>query len=39
MFDAAFSDVGGIPRVNLFRFRRLMLFFGERCRFNNGDFI
>ena len=24
MVDAAFSDIGGIPRANIFRFQRLM---------------
>ena len=33
MFDAAFSDVGGLQCASLFRFQSLMLFFGERCRF------
>ena len=33
MFDAAFSDVGDISFANLFRFRRLMVFFTEICRF------
>ena len=32
MLGAAFSDVGGIPCAKLFRFQRLMLFFGEGCR-------
>ena len=33
MYDAAFRDVGGIQCATLFRFQRLMLFFGEGCRF------
>ena len=33
MFDAAFTDVGGMQCASLFRFKSLMLFFGERCRF------
>ena len=33
MFDAAFSDVCGIPCADLFRFQRLMLFFGEKVGF------
>ena len=36
MFDAAFGDVGDIPFPNLFRFQRLMLFFGEGCRFQTA---
>ena len=33
MFDAALSDIGGIPCANLFQFQRLMSFFGEECMF------
>ena len=33
MFDASFSDVGGIPNANFSRFQHLMLIFGEGYRF------
>ena len=33
MFDAAFSDIDGIPCANFLRLR-LMLFFGEGFRFH-----